>query len=281
MTDKPLPSLPETLELATGAALTSAGLVMASHLTPGTKDHALAFLAIYGTMMNTVLGRALRFTFTERIEPFMRGFTWRYGADPVEAHAKFEATAKANENNPTFNDAVYRSFRQMMDAADDSVMPALGSMGGLYSSQGKKADAFFRGFGRVLCDLEAGELQQLTKLLKEIDALNEQDQDFWLDVAIDWQEVDDKDEPFLWIVQTASSGHRAPGFEWMPRFFTLLKRESLARNKSSRYESKRNFESGDLAMYIEAAVIKQMLEILAPMSSGPTTSSSAESSGQA
>src|SRR4051812_40303515 len=100
MTDDPLPTLPEVLELATGAALTSAGLVLVNHLAPGSKEEAAAFIAIYGPLANTILGRGVRSTFVQRFAPFMRRFTRYYAEDPAEAHAKFEEAAKANQDNP-------------------------------------------------------------------------------------------------------------------------------------------------------------------------------------
>lgn len=166
MSEKPLPTLPEVLELSTGVVLSSGSLILAAHLAPGSREQALALWAVYGNLVNTTIGRAARWMFSERIVPFMQSFGRHYGtADPVEAQAKFEEAAKANESNGTFHQTVYESFRRMMDAVDQSVVPALGSLAGLYTSQDKKPDGFFRGLGRLLCDLEAGELEQLKRIL--------------------------------------------------------------------------------------------------------------------
>jgi len=54
----------------------------------------------------------------------------------------------------------------MMEAVDEDVVPVLGYVAGRYAFERKRPDGFFRGLGRLLCELEPRELEQLVRLLK-------------------------------------------------------------------------------------------------------------------
>jgi hypothetical protein len=59
-----------------------------------------------------------------------------------------------------------RTFRMMMDAVSVEVVEPLGYLAGSYCQGQRKPDAFFRGLGRMLCDLEDGELTGLRDILR-------------------------------------------------------------------------------------------------------------------
>jgi len=263
MTDKPLPSLPELVELSARTAFTGASLVAAHQLGPEANDTALTLLAVYGTMMNTIFGRAVRWTFTERFGPFMDRFLPHYGKDPAEAQAKFEEAAKANENNPTFNDTVFRSFRNMMDATDASVAPALGSLCGVYTSQNKRPDWFFRGLGRVLCELEPGEIEDLQTLTHL--ACSAPGDRGYAALEIDAHR-------HFWAATGAGQGIQASkSSPHAFRVLALLKREQLGSNTDPgmiRYGG--GSPNSDTTMAITSATVRRMFEILLPGTALPT-----------
>jgi hypothetical protein len=122
-------------------------------------------MAMAGSLVGLGFGRSVFRAATRRFPKFARGFLRAGDPDPVRAGEKAKAMAEKGVTE-SLDDIMMRSFRQMMDAVDDEVVPVLGYMAGLYGFERKKPDVFFRGLGRLLCDLEAGELEQLGRIVK-------------------------------------------------------------------------------------------------------------------
>jgi hypothetical protein len=252
----------EALEIVGVAIVTAAGAVAKTHPYLQAYPELGAFIDVVGSAVGMSLGRQADYVLSQRMPRWTKGLSDASGGDPK----KFEAHAKEQSENPGHHEVMYRSFKQMTEAADDSVIEALGYMAARYTYGNKKADAFFRGLGKVLCDLEAGEFEELKTLLRTIEALNRDEKLEWLDVAHEWREKEDNVyEPIVELVLASSTGSHGPGVDSAPRFFMLLKRETLARNKSSRYEADRNFESGDQAMYISADTLQEILDVIDPL----------------
>ncbi|HTA93123.1 MAG TPA: hypothetical protein VK745_26275 [Polyangiaceae bacterium] len=119
-----------------------------------------------GTLVGVSLGKGLYRATARRFPAFATGFLNAFDPDPSAAGAKAAQMAEERKDDHTYHDTVLRSFRQMMEAVDESVVPTLGYMAGQYARANKRPDAIFRGLGRLLCDLEEGELEQLKSMLR-------------------------------------------------------------------------------------------------------------------
>jgi hypothetical protein len=75
------------------------------------------------------------------------------------------------ENDPAARNALFESLRNLSNALDDSVVPALADLTAEYLREHKPADAFFRGVQRVLSDLTAGEFESLRDLMVAVAAI--------------------------------------------------------------------------------------------------------------
>jgi hypothetical protein len=143
----------------------------------------------------------------------------------------------------------------MMDAADESVVAILGYMAGRYTFEGKKTDAFFRGLGRLLCDLELGELEDLRTLASLV-------------CTFDWEFVDvemDSNEKY-WAPTGQFEGRAVD--EPSPhgyRIFALLKREQLGGNtQPSKTKVGEAPPNTDASIELDTAVARQIFAIVMP-----------------
>ncbi len=97
----------------------------------------------WSSLIGLGFGRSVYKTMKRRLPLFARAFL--SGADPDLARAEEKAKAAAKQvATESLDDIMMRAFRQMMDAVDDSVVPVLGHMAGLYGFEGKKPNHFFR-----------------------------------------------------------------------------------------------------------------------------------------
>lgn len=122
-------------------------------------------MAVAGSVIGLGFGRSVFRAATRRFPALARGFLSALDPDPKGAGAKAKDASESETFGETLDDLMMRAFRQMMDAVDDAVVPVLGYMAGRYTFERRRPDAFFRGLGRVLCDLEHGELEQLRRIV--------------------------------------------------------------------------------------------------------------------
>jgi hypothetical protein len=124
-------------------------------------DAAKAFITVFFPIVGLALGRGTYRLVAGRLPQFAGGYAKAFRGD----HEKVEEHAKVHQDEPNYYETMYRSFRQMMDAAEPEVVEAIGYLAGQYTFAGRKPDSHFRRLGRVLSDLESGDLADLRKLL--------------------------------------------------------------------------------------------------------------------
>jgi len=154
----------EAFERIFGALFTAGGEVAKAF--PGV-EHDLPLrggLAVVLPVMGFAVGRGLHRAFIGRRKTFAKGYVNAFEGDPDKAAAHGEQ----HRDDDNYNERMYRAFRAMLDAADPSVVETLGYLAGQYSFADKPVDADFRNLGRLLCDLEGGELQQFKTLLRAV-----------------------------------------------------------------------------------------------------------------
>jgi hypothetical protein len=131
-----------------GAALTAVVATVAKDY--GVTDSALAGLAVASPHMVAIVHESFERMRDRRTRLLGVGFTASAGT-AEEARARLEAAQDA----PGFEAVMVDTYRRLTEALDDAVIPALGILAGEYEFGGKSPDAFFRGLGRMLCDLDA------------------------------------------------------------------------------------------------------------------------------
>jgi hypothetical protein len=162
-----------------------------------------------------------------------------------------------------YHELMFKTFRLMMDAADPSVVDILGYMADQYTFARKKADSYFRSVGRLLCDLEAGDLEDLRKLVSGVDScesiLGEVGE---VDVFIDYPEG----KPSL--VKVDLRGGRENTIGHLPsaeRLFLLMKREGFGSNIHGGMGTvDRTLASGDETMVILFDTARQLCATVDP-----------------
>ncbi len=267
----------EALEASSVALFTGWGVAASQNPVVAANPTLLAIIPAVATILGVAFTRFGKRIVTKRLPKWVDGFGKAFKGEPE----KVKEHVEQHKDDDDYHETVYRSFRLMVDAADPEVVPVLGYMAGEYTKHGKKADAFFRGFGRLLCELEAGELAELKALLEGVEDANRQCNDEWIDVAIDSDLVSEHELPpepgqhpnfkafreeyeeVVKVVLTSDSSISVGKFPSASRLFLLLKRESLAENKSpldmTGEPAKRLFPLGDLAMLISAETVRKIL----------------------
>jgi hypothetical protein len=145
-----------------GATATALGVVVGG-LSP-----------LMSNLISDVLARYQR----TRSKHFLEGYV---SAHKSEAEA--QEVAEKHKDDPDYQTRMYQAFRFVMDAVDDSVIETIGYLAGQYDAFDKprKADAYFRGMGRLLCDLEAGQLEELRAFFKMLNDIADS-----LERCLDW-----------------------------------------------------------------------------------------------
>lgn len=72
--------------------------------------------------------------------------------------------ADLQDQTAQLNATMYATFRNMMDAVDERVIPLLGLLAARYTYNKKAPDRFFRGVGRTLAELTYDEVGELKKV---------------------------------------------------------------------------------------------------------------------
>jgi hypothetical protein len=71
-------------------------------------------------------------------------------------------------NSEATQETFVSMFHDLMGAVDDAVAPSLGHIAMCYAQDNKMPDAFFRGFGRVVRELDADELRSLRAIFDKV-----------------------------------------------------------------------------------------------------------------
>jgi hypothetical protein len=119
-----------------------------------------ALLAIVTPFYSLVLSRIL-----ERHADAFKGYVRRFGGSKEKAREH----NRRNRNTPNHREAIYWLFRMMQDAVDPSVVETLGYLTAVYSEANRRPDAQFRAIGRLLCELEPGEIHDLRVMLRYVE----------------------------------------------------------------------------------------------------------------
>ena len=221
-------------------------------------------IAMVGSFIGLGLGRSVYRAATRRYPVFARGYLKGFDPDPVKAAEK--AKVAAEKLSESLDDIMMRSFRSMMDAVTDEVVPILGYMAGLYTFEQKRPDAFFRGLGRLLCELEPGEVDSLRAVVSHVS--NKSNQNEAISVEIDGAGR-------VWAWQGNSQGSAADrAAPHAIRVLALLKREQLATSPQpagARYGSVSDprTDVADVTMRIRPDLAARILTILESNNSEP------------
>ncbi|HET7539872.1 MAG TPA: hypothetical protein VFK05_08365 [Polyangiaceae bacterium] len=217
MADDPIYSDEDVFEQA-GAGLVATLTLAAT--SSGASLPVQGAMAMVGSLIGLGFGRSVYRAATRRFPLYAGGFLRAFDPDPTKAEEKARIAAE-QEPTETLDETMMRSFRQMMDAVDPEVVPVLGYMTGLYRLEGKRANHFFRAFGRLLCELEPGELDDLQKIVRVAQRQSNHREDLNL-------ELDETGK--VWASVQNTPGQAVEAVPHAGRLFALLKREQLATN---------------------------------------------------
>jgi hypothetical protein len=255
----------EAFEQTGQAVMTAVAELVKLHPEVASNPAAQAFMAVFGPVMGLALGRGAYGVIANRVPRLAAGYRKAFKDDAK----KVEEHAKANEDNPDYHEVMYRSFRQMMDAADPEVIEALGYMAGQYAYGCEKPDSYFRRLGRLLCDLEAIELDQLRPMLRNI--LSRKSEVKALGVSLGLEKVRVGEEDGKEIVQTvlAIDLEAAPSlpvgsYPSASHLMFLLKRERFAIEAQGTWDESEGDPHAASRMWISFAVVRQILGSIDP-----------------
>lgn len=277
---EPLVSGEEALEAGSAAFFTAVG-EGAKVMVPAVAASAgwQALLAVALPLMGLAVAKGAYRLFSPRTALLAKGYTHAFGDDPerVRRHAQ------EHEDDTDYHETMFRTFRAMMDAAEPEVVETLGHMAGRYTIAKRKPDMLFRGLGRLLCDLEAGELDVFRELLRGVSAATEKNKERFIRVVIadqfSHEEVHQKTASstsstmhYVDIVRVLDSHDRETDLGQYPlatRFFALLKREGLAGTPSRKAEWDSEDRSGDDALQLSRDVFETILQFVCPVPTAP------------
>ncbi|HET7539873.1 MAG TPA: hypothetical protein VFK05_08370 [Polyangiaceae bacterium] len=216
MSDAPIITEKDAYEQLGNGLLALAGAMATAGASP-----LVGAVALAGPTVALLFGRGMHRFAERRLPKFATSFLRAFDATPEEAARKVNAAADQPNFTESLDDVMMRSFRQMMDAVDDEVVSVLGYMAGVYTFERKKPDALFRGLGRVLCDLESRELDQLVRIIRLARLAQREDPEIGLTLDDNGQVVAQAGNTRLYEPKML------PNFA---RVFRLLKQEGLAEN---------------------------------------------------
>ncbi|HWZ91858.1 MAG TPA: hypothetical protein VNW92_23505 [Polyangiaceae bacterium] len=254
MADDPIFSDKDVFEQA-GAGLVATLTVAAAN--SGAPLPVQGAMLMAGSLIGLGFGRSVYRAATRRYPRFANGFLSALDADPEQAGKKAKAASEQESFAESLDEIMMRSFRMMMDAVDEAVVPVLGYMAGRYTFEQKRPDVFFRSLGRLLCDLEAGEIGSLRLIVNHVCKQSNQREIVSL-------EIDNAGRVWAWL--GTSSGlapdTTVPG---AARIFALLKREHLATTPQPaglRYGTVD--QAADVTMRMRPDIATSLLQILEP-----------------
>lgn len=249
--DKPkglLVSGQEGLELILQALLVFWGFTMGPPVA--------ALLAILAPFVSLVGSRIL-----ERHADALKGYVRSFGG----SRRKARDHSRRHRSDPSHRDTLYWLFRMMQDAVDPSVVETLGHLAGTYASKNRRPDDFFRGMGRLLCDLEPGEIHDLRAMLtKTRDRLSTFDGSLLrLSLDEDPEEREGDHQVNLYLDGAEVPLLRLPT---AVRLFALMRREGIA-DGLPRARGMRS-DQGDHVMRLPVRKLHAMLEVIDPPARG-------------
>ena len=146
-------------------ALTVGGSELAKQLPNIASSHeAQGAIAVLAPTLGFALGRGVYDVFSSRKKLLADGYVKAFNNNPNKA----KEHAEQQKDNPDYHETMFQIFRRLMVAVDPSVVETLGYLAGQYNWAEKRADSHFRHLGRLLCELEPGELDDLKKLLNGV-----------------------------------------------------------------------------------------------------------------
>ncbi|MEI9950815.1 MAG: hypothetical protein WDO74_18000 [Pseudomonadota bacterium] len=212
-------------------------------------------IAMVGSFIGVGLGRSVYRAATRRYPAFAAGFLKAADPDPVKAGEKVKAIADQGVTE-SLDDIMMRSFRSMMDAVDDEVIPVLGYMAAHYTFQGRKADVFFRGMGRLLCEFEPGEFAEFTNIMKV--ACSNATARQMISAEVD-------QNGRLWVMEQNSSGHLfLNDVKYALRLFALMKREHFGTSTQTGAPRLGTLPGPEPTIQFFSGTALQILELVAP-----------------
>ncbi len=236
-----------TAWISSGAAVASTMLA----LQPST----IAAMAIVLPILGLTVGRGAHQIMTQRLPAFAKGYL--RGSDPDPSKAQEKVNQQAVEENPNQSDTMFRSFRLMMDAVDESAIEAIGVLAAQYNNTKSRPDAYFRALGRLLCELEPGELDTLVSTMNGIQTILT-----GMSVSPDSVDLALTEDGMLEVFADEASRTLGNTYEYLlsgPRMFALLIREGLASN--SRVIT---FGQQRPRFAIDTEIIRRILATIAP-----------------
>lgn len=252
MVDAPIITEKDVFEQAGAGLVATLALAAANSGAPLPVQGAMLMA---GSLLGLGIGRGFYNAAVRRYPLFATGFLSAFDPDRVRAGEKAKAAAE-QPIAEDLDDTMMRSFRMMMDAADESVVPIVGYMAAVYIFGKQKPDAFFRGLGRLLCELEAGEIEQLKALLRLASAALKEAPEASLQINDDGQLVAHARGKRLYEPKMPVSALR---------LFMLLKREGLggSQNQGGAQAGARPVQP-DRWLKLDSIMVSRILEVVDP-----------------
>lgn len=240
----------------TAAAIVGSGAAIAGSKL-GLQPNAITAIQIVLPMLSLGVGRGAFDLMAKRLPAFTRGYL--RGADSDQAKAEAKVSQQAAEENPNQPDTMFRAFRMMMDAVDEEAVAAIGTLTFQYNDRKLRPDAHFRALGRLLCDLEPGELETLTTTLTAVQTaiggmLTTQDS---VHISLSQEgklEVSGEDG-----AEERQIGNSYEFYLFGPRLFMLLTRDGLASNAHSQV-----YDSSSPRITLDTEALRRILATLDP-----------------
>lgn len=261
----------EALQLGVAALFGAAGEAALLHPSVAASPGSQALMVVALPLLGFAFARGAQRLLAPRTALMVKGYAKAFdgNADKVKDHAE------RHKDDANYHETMFRTFKAMADAAEPEVIETLGYLAGVYSAAGKRPNAFFRGLGRILCDLEEGELQQLRELLSVVGVVHQQHGVAGTELHLTFGRMDEPEDANVWVIipgQEQPIAVAREGIRHCVRLFTLLKRELFARSPQvgtfgSYYsDGSKQFEApdGERAALIPFETATHLLQFLDP-----------------
>jgi hypothetical protein len=248
----------EAFDQTTQAVFRGIAEVAKVHPAIAHNEPAKAFLAVFLPVVGLTVSRTAQRFFADRLPRLSEGYAKAFDNDPE----KVSQHAKTCEDDSDYHDVMFRTFRTMADAADAEVVETLGYLAGQYTYANKRADNYFRRMGRLLCDLERGDLDDLRAIAvgshKGVYAVTPSPGGP-VDIAVD-------ERQHVTLTNWGRGGTRLGKRPGAKRIFFLLKREGLGTNVPAGNVGGTDPNDGQLGVRVTLDMLSEIISTIAPES---------------
>jgi len=242
----------EAFDQTAQAAFRGIAEIAKAHPAIAHNEPAKAFLTVFLPVVGLSVSRTAQRFLAIRLRPLSEGYAKAFGDDPK----KIEENTREHEDDPDYHEVMFRTFRAMTDAVDPEVIEILGHLAGQYNYAARKPDAYFRSLGRLLCELDPGEVGDLVSILRGVEAASKEDES--ADVTFGTDES-------VSVYKAGASNLRLGTFASGLRLFALLRREGLATNTDTPLHwGDSEVPAADRAIRMRRGMVRNILSTIDP-----------------